>query len=42
MRVQRAGEAPRLWATLRTGAVVLRPSKSLAVGYAALFQKVHR
>ena len=42
VRVRRAGEAPRLWATLRAGAVVLRPSKSLAVGYAALFQKVHR
>ena len=41
-RVQRAGEAPRLLATLKAGAVVLRPSKSLAVGYAALFQKVHR
>lgn len=42
VRVQRAGEAPRLLATLKAGAVVLRPSKSLAVGYAALFQKVHR
>lgn len=42
VRVQRAGEAPRLLATLRAGAVVLRPSKSLAVGYAALFQKIHR
>jgi hypothetical protein len=30
---------PRLWATLRAGAVQLRPSRSLAVGYAALYQK---
>lgn len=41
-RVQRAGEAPRLLATLKAGAVVLRASKSLAVGYAVLFQKVNR
>ena len=38
-RVQRDGEAPRLWATLRSGAVALRSSRSLAVGYAALYQK---
>jgi 2-polyprenyl-6-hydroxyphenyl methylase/3-demethylubiquinone-9 3-methyltransferase len=38
-RVQREGEAPRLWATLRSGAVALRSSRSLAVGYAALYQK---
>lgn len=42
VRVQRCGEAPRLLATVRTGAVQLRPSRSLAVGYAALFQKVQR
>lgn len=42
LRVQRCGEAPRLLATVRTGAVQLRPSRSLAVGYAALFQKVQR
>jgi 2-polyprenyl-6-hydroxyphenyl methylase/3-demethylubiquinone-9 3-methyltransferase len=39
LRVQRAGEAPRIWATLRRRAVVLRESKSVAVGYAALFAK---
>ena len=41
-RVRRSGEAPRLWATLRQRAVVLRPSRSLAVGYAALYQKTNR
>lgn len=37
--VARCGEAPRLWATVRTGAVQLRKSPSLAVGYAMLFAK---
>lgn len=37
--VARCGEAPRLWATLRTGAVQLRPCASMAVGYAMLFAK---
>lgn len=37
--VARCGEAPRLWATVRTGAVQLRPSASMAVGYAMLFAK---
>lgn len=37
--VDRCGEAPRLWATVRTGAVQLRRSPSLAVGYAMLFAK---
>jgi 2-polyprenyl-6-hydroxyphenyl methylase / 3-demethylubiquinone-9 3-methyltransferase len=36
--VRRIGEAPRLWATLRTGAIVLRETSSLAVGYAALYR----
>jgi 2-polyprenyl-6-hydroxyphenyl methylase/3-demethylubiquinone-9 3-methyltransferase len=38
-RRRRTGEAPRLWATLRQGAVVLRESGSLAVGYAVLYRK---
>lgn len=33
------GEAPRLFATLRTGAIALRRSASVAVAYAALFAK---
>lgn len=37
--VARCGEAPRLWATVRSGAVQLRRSPSLAVGYAMLFAK---
>lgn len=37
--VARVGEAPRLLATVRTGAVQLRPSPSMAVGYAMLFAK---
>jgi 2-polyprenyl-6-hydroxyphenyl methylase/3-demethylubiquinone-9 3-methyltransferase len=37
--VARCGEAPRLWATVRTGAVQLRASASMAVGYAMLFAK---
>lgn len=36
-RIARTGEAPRLWRTLRTGAIHLRASRSLAVGYAALY-----
>jgi 2-polyprenyl-6-hydroxyphenyl methylase/3-demethylubiquinone-9 3-methyltransferase len=39
-RVQREGESPRLLATLRAGAVQLRRSRNLAVGYAALYQRV--
>lgn len=38
-RVQRAGEGLALWATLRSGAVALRPSTSLAVAYAALYRR---
>lgn len=38
-RVARTGEAPRIWATLRRRAVVLRRSASLAVGYAAMFER---
>ncbi len=37
--VARCGEAPRLWATVRSGAVQLQKSPSLAVGYAMLFAK---
>jgi 2-polyprenyl-6-hydroxyphenyl methylase/3-demethylubiquinone-9 3-methyltransferase len=37
--VARVGEAPRLLATVRSGAVQLRASKSMAVGYAMLFGK---
>lgn len=36
---QRTGEAPRLWRSVASGAVVLRESRSLAVGYAALYGK---
>jgi 2-polyprenyl-6-hydroxyphenyl methylase/3-demethylubiquinone-9 3-methyltransferase len=39
VRVQRCGEAPRLWRTLRSGAVELRASRSLAVGYGALYRR---
>jgi 2-polyprenyl-6-hydroxyphenyl methylase/3-demethylubiquinone-9 3-methyltransferase len=34
-----AGEAPRLLATLRSRAIELRPSRSLAVGYGAFLSK---
>lgn len=37
--IARCGEAPRLWATVRSGAVQLRKSPSLAVGYAMLFAR---
>lgn len=37
--VQRTGEAPRLLATLRRRAVVLRPSRWLGVGYAVLYRR---
>jgi 2-polyprenyl-6-hydroxyphenyl methylase/3-demethylubiquinone-9 3-methyltransferase len=37
-----AGEAPALVATLRARAIRLRPSRSLAVAYAALFAKERR
>lgn len=36
--VRRIGEAPRLWATVRSGAIALRETSSLAVGYAALYR----
>lgn len=38
-RVRRTGEAPRIWRTLRSGAIALRESASLAVSYAALYRK---
>lgn len=38
--VRRAGEAPRVLATLRTRAIVLRESTSLAVAYGALYRRV--
>lgn len=38
-RVARCGEAPRLWRTVRHWRIELRPSRSLALGYAALFAK---
>lgn len=38
--VRRTGERPLLGATLRQGAVVLRESSSLAVGYAALYRNL--
>ncbi len=40
VRIHRIGEAPRLVATLRTGAIRLRESRSLALGYAALYRRV--
>lgn len=36
---RRTGEAPRLLATLRSGAIQLRETRSLAVGYAALYRR---
>lgn len=41
-QLQQVGEAPRLLATVWKGAVVLRRSASLAVGYAMLFGKETR
>lgn len=38
-QVSVAGEAPDLWATVRHRAITLRHSRSLAVGYGALFAK---
>jgi hypothetical protein len=38
-RVAAVGESPRLLATLRRGVVVLRKSRSMAMGYAMLFTK---
>lgn len=38
-RLELAGEAPRLVATLRTRAIQMRASRSLALAYAALFVK---
>jgi 2-polyprenyl-6-hydroxyphenyl methylase/3-demethylubiquinone-9 3-methyltransferase len=37
--VRRAGEMPRVFATLRARAIVLREAKSLAVGYGALYRR---
>ena len=39
VRVERTGEAPRLWRTMANRAVALRESRSLAVGYAALYER---
>jgi 2-polyprenyl-6-hydroxyphenyl methylase/3-demethylubiquinone-9 3-methyltransferase len=39
VRRQRTGEVPRLLRTISAGAVVLRESRTLAVGYAALYGK---
>jgi len=38
-RTALVGEAPQLCATLRERAIVLRPSRSTAVGYAALYRR---
>jgi 2-polyprenyl-6-hydroxyphenyl methylase/3-demethylubiquinone-9 3-methyltransferase len=38
-RVELVGEAPDLRATLRERAIALRPTRSVAVGYSALFRK---
>lgn len=38
--VHTVGEAPALWPTVRRWTVVPRPSRSLAVGYAALYRRV--
>jgi len=40
--VECVGETPRLWRTVREHSVVLRVSRSLAVGYAALFRRQRR
>jgi 2-polyprenyl-6-hydroxyphenyl methylase/3-demethylubiquinone-9 3-methyltransferase len=40
--VARTGEAPRLLRTLAARAVVLRESRSLAVGYASLYRRIPR
>jgi 2-polyprenyl-3-methyl-5-hydroxy-6-metoxy-1,4-benzoquinol methylase len=37
--VRRVGEGLDLWPTLRRGVVALRPTRSLAVAYAALFRR---
>ena len=39
VRLQRTGEAPRLLRSVSSGIVVLRESRSLAVGYAVLYGK---
>ena len=36
---RRVGEVPRLFATLRSGAIALRESRSLAVAYGALYRR---
>lgn len=38
-KTHEGGESPRLWASLRTGVVALRRSRSKAVGYCMGFQK---
>lgn len=38
-RIERCGERPAIAATLQARAVVLRPTKSLAVGWCALYRK---
>lgn len=37
---QRCGESPRWWASLRSGAIQLRESRDLRIGYAALYRRV--
>ncbi|MBL9078709.1 MAG: 3-demethylubiquinone-9 3-O-methyltransferase [Planctomycetes bacterium] len=39
-RLARAGEAPRLWRTLRSRTVTLRESRWITAGYAALYERV--
>lgn len=36
----RRGEAPRLWRTLRSGALALRESARITAGYAALYERM--
>ena len=40
-KTHEGGESPRLWASLRSGVVALRRSRSTAVGYCMGFQKEH-
>jgi 2-polyprenyl-6-hydroxyphenyl methylase/3-demethylubiquinone-9 3-methyltransferase len=37
---RRCGESPRWWASLRSGAIQLRPSHDLSIGYAALYRRI--
>lgn len=39
-RERRCGESPRWWASLRSGAIQLRESRSLRIGYAAMYRRV--